>query len=285
MRFFVFILYFLSVSLLGALEILTEEGICVPPAEQILHLMNIKAPKSFEEMPELVQVTQERFVQKNKDRWNFSEVTVSDPEALRRYCVSLGCFETVKAKKRHYKYAIVLGALKQRMQDRLDFLFSEWKRGVRFDSIVLLSGKRDLNEKIENPPKGLKTEAELFVYLFKQHPLSTISTGMRLTVIDAGKVPGINRPTTVNTFQTWLESEPTPGDCLVVSCQPYVGYQEAVARYVLCASGMVVECIGDKTDKVSPAILLDTFAKWLNFAFLRIEKTRKGNCEAKAVSE
>lgn len=284
MRYLCFILCLLSFFSVGALEILTDAGLCVPPAEQILHAMDIKVPKSFEEMPDLIKTTQKCFVQKNKERWQFSEVVVSDPEALRHHFYSLGCFEAVKAQKRHYKYAILLGALRQRMQERLDFLFSEWKRGVRFDAIVLLSGKRELDKERESPPKGVHTEAELFSYLFKQHPLASVSTGVRLSVVDANKVAGINRPTTLNTFHTWLESEPTPGTCLVISNQPYVGYQEAVARYSLHGSGMVIEGVGDKAEKVSPAILLDTFAKWLNFAFLYYEKTREG-ANAKAISE
>jgi len=63
----------------------------------------------------------------------------------------------------------------------------------------------------------------------------------------------------------------------VVSNQPYVGYQEAVIRYVL-PSSFYIDAIGPRAAYIpSMEILLDNFAKWMRYSRLNAEKLASEN--------
>jgi len=47
------------------------------------------------------------------------------------------------------------------MSARMDFLYSEWQKGLRFGTLVVLSGSRILNRNLEIVPEGAETELDL----------------------------------------------------------------------------------------------------------------------------
>jgi len=60
------------------------------------------------------------------------------------------------------------------------------------------------------------------------------------------------RANTFDTIKEWLKHKPLPGDCLVFSNQPYVGYQHAVVSSTLPKT-FLVETVGREapiTEKV-----------------------------------
>lgn len=238
---------------LHSLEIFTEQGELVPAARGILEMYQI-SPEQAEEC----------FIQADKERWEFSSQNSPDPEKLQELFVELGCIERVAATKMHYDYVLILGALESRMRLRVEHLFWEWQRGVRFDTIVLLSGARDLNPDLEKFPEGMQSELELLRYILDTHPLKPLIRDIPIIEIDAPKIPPKMRPTTISTTFEWFITWPIPGSCLAISNQPYVGYQEAVLRKIL---PFEIEAVGPETSTMPPtSILLDTFGKWVTLS-------------------
>lgn len=202
-------------------------------------------------------------LQKGKERWQLERICDDRLEEAIPLLKELGCLDSVHAEKKHYNYAVVLGSLGLHMQLRLDFLYEEWKRGVRFDQIVLLSGKRDLEPDREKYPKGLKSEAELFLHLAKNHPLAKTAP---IQLIDSDKIKREDgtwrRPDTAKTVKDWNATSPAPGSVLAVSTQPFVGYQHAVLKSLL-SNEFDLETIGPETQIFPMALYLDNFAKWM----------------------
>ena len=108
-----------------------------------------------------------------------------------------------------------------------------------------------------------------------------------MKVIDSPKHRRINgemkRPNTKNTICQWLATGPQPGSCLVISTQPFIGYQEAIFKYIL-PSEFEIEAIGPGTNNRYPnadldldnhntpfplSVYLDNFAKWLLYEQLK----------------
>lgn len=251
---------------------LTDKGQLKPAAQELLALFDVPVE---EPLPYLWR----EWMQANKERWEMDLRFEEKREQAIPLLNELGCIGTIWAQKEHYTYALVLGATGSVMQRRLDFLYEEWQRGVRIDTIILLTGARDLDPKIENYPEGLRTETDLFVHLFNQHPLNGLAPHL---VIDSPKQilenGTVRRPTTASTVTDWLATKPKPGSCLAVSTQPFVGYQEAVLRSLLPRS-FEVEAIGPKIEQNYPlSIYLDNFAKWLKYEQERIGGEFSSEC-------
>lgn len=125
-----------------------------------------------------------------------------------------------------------------------------WECGVRFSTLVFLTGDRPLHptfesEKVLLDPacspypfrEGWKwegtlptNETEMMRLVFDQLALPKEWREMPLMVADAPKPEGMKRPHTEHTVWAWLEMHPDPGTLLVVSDQPFVCRQEAVLR-------------------------------------------------------
>jgi len=206
---------------------------------------------------------EDAFTLQGKERWLLDPIYEEKLNEALPILKRLGCIDSIHAKKNYYQYALVLGSLKRHMQMRLDFLYEEWKRGVRFDEIVLLTGQRELNPERELYPEGLRTETDLFVYLFENHPLKQIAP---FKVIDSPKYRQadgtLRRPDTGATVRDWKATGPKPGSVLAVSTQPFVGYQHAVLKSFL-PNEFDLETIGPATGIYSMALYLDNFAKWM----------------------
>ena len=289
------VIFFLLFSLtLHTLHLTDEKGELIQPAKELLTLFDVpiySSPHSQFSIAEILYYLQNHWMQEGKERWEMENRFEEKRELALPVLKAIGCIETIHAEKTHYRYALVLGSLGKTMQHRLDFLYEEWQKGVRFDQIVLLTGERDLDPKIEEFPPNLRTETELFLYLFQSHPLKMTVPHV---VVNSPKqtLPNgtLRRPDTLATVRDWLSLLPTPGSCLAISTQPFVGYQEAVIRFALPPS-FELECIGPGTQNVYPnagmdlpagmnpdtqtknppypiAIYLDNFTKWLLYEHL-----------------
>lgn len=71
------------------------------------------------------------------------------------------------------------------------------------------------------------------------------------------------RPTTGDTVDSWLQSNLISGSCLVISNNPYVGYQDSVVRTLL-PNDFKIETVGNKCSlSVVIAVYLDNLVRWL----------------------
>lgn len=241
---------------LNALSLSDDQGNLRPAAKELLNLCDV--PSSLSEN-ELLPYLQKHWMQAGKERWQMKALYEDRKEAALPLLREIGCIDELEAKETHYDYALVLGATRFRMEKRLDFLHKQFQKGVQIGQIVLLSGDRKLDPEIETFPKELKTETELFIYLFENHPLHG---KIPFIVVDSKPEFG-RRPTTATTIRDWISTKPKPGRCLAISCQPFVGYQEAVINSILPRS-FSVEAVGPALENPYPlAIYLDNFTKWL----------------------
>jgi len=175
-------LFFLLLCLpLQALQLQDENGQLKQSAREFLELLDIQSDLPIDQLAPLLQI---KWLQTNKERWEMKGRFEEKRKQAFPLLQKIGCIDTVHAEKNHYKYALVLGAIGKTMLRRLDFLYETWQKGVRFDQIVLLTGQRDLNKKIESFPDGLTSETDLFVHLFTNHPLKGIAP---MVVIDSPK--------------------------------------------------------------------------------------------------
>jgi hypothetical protein len=196
-----------------------------------------------------------RFARKRGvERWDVHDTI---DEKTKAYVLNLfdelGFFCAVQPKQKAYDYVVILGATLGRMRTRLGTLKLLWEQGVRAKRVVFLTGARPL-EAFEGPelladfkqtilpikegwllPSEFpKTEAAGLMALWDQAQLPQDLRGTPLDFIDTplqvwpdGK---LERPNTGDTLLAWLAQKPTPGSCLFITNQPYVGYQEAMVR-------------------------------------------------------
>lgn len=162
-----------------------------------------------------------QWIQQGKERWVFDQRCEDLRETVWPMFQELGMVDEIKPLHKHYDTAVLLGALYSTFQRRLDYLV---KTGVTFDQIVLLAGERPLLDSEKAKLPGLETEADMvrFVYensaIPKNIPVQFIAVAMK----------GERRPNTCDTINAWLQTNPIPKRCLVISTQPYVHYQGAI---------------------------------------------------------
>lgn len=203
---------------------------------------------------------QETWIQKG-DRWTFQNRYESKREEILDTLSSMGWFEAKHASKNHYQYGVVLGSLYASVQKRMNYLVEEWNRGVRFDTIVFLTGKRPLHPTKEKEFKG--TETTMMLQTWDKTEMPQALRDLPLVVVDAPPIPERGRPTTESTLYAWLEKKPDPDSSLFFSNQPYVHYQQVVIQSVLPRS-FKVETVGPKGGENLPtSVLLDNVGKWL----------------------
>lgn len=188
-----------------------------------------------------------------------------------------------------YQGAIVHGALLPRVRLRLHHLVEQWKQGVRFSHLYLLSGERPLEAQQENenllmqdedsplkirkdwsiPIQFPKTECEMMQLVWDQ---SEIPEAMRKEVqvhfINApmkkdSKNEKLLRPTTDDTVEYWLKTAPLHGRYLAITNAPYTNRQDLVVRS-LSPRNYGFDTIGSgASEQEKIAISLDELARFI----------------------
>lgn len=226
---------------------------------------------------ECVQITQKEWLRKpGQERWQI-ENTQEDKRALvMPYMSALGCVEERFPLRQEYDYAFILGATLASMRYRLAYLQSCWDRGVRFKQIVYLVGERSLDKEKElavlekegvSQDKLPATEVDMAHHLIKtmqstggmEHvPVVVVATSGTIAPNGSYK-----RPTTADTVNSWVATNPQSGSILAISNQPYCVYQQVVLRSLL-PEEFFVETVGAQAaNSVTTAVYLDTVARVL----------------------
>lgn len=253
--------------------------------DALLRLFEISHDNTLES---IVSGTQKNWLRKpGKERWELtSSYSAQARSIILNECSKLGMIHEIKPQRKKYDYAIILGGTVQTMRKRFAHVLELIKQGRTFNLIVFLCGQRPLNKAIESDDTLVSyTNSTLPANMNWQRPamLPQTETEMTLMIIDQTLLPNdlkekimvidtpcktgpqgnLLRPTTGDTFASWLATLPQPGTVLVISSQPYVGYQDAVARTFL-PKEFTCETIGrsDEND-YSDVVLLDTLARWL----------------------
>ena len=276
-------------------HLLDAQGKPSAQLEELLNLLNIKHDGS---LASIVTETQKHFLRTaGKERWQTPELFETHKTAILNHANSLGLVEEIVPTQKHYKYAIILGATVKRMRTRLAYLAHLWQQGIRFDHIICLGSERPLDSSIESPAVLMdeaefgvqckkydenfefpKTEYEAFKFLcdhcvqlpqdFKAIPITFINSLMIKNADGSTR-----RPTTGDTILDWLKQNPAHGDCLFISNQPYVGYQDSVMRTFMPHDFGIIESCGPRAfDSTRNSDILDTIARLLYQEKIRREK-------------
>ena len=201
------------------------------------------------------------------ERWQVPDLSVEQRGMVLSYAVKLGMLETRYPKNNHYHYLVVMGGATFRMEKRMGFLKELWNKGCRFDHIVILSGERPLDPKVEKIPDGCKSESEAAHAMWKTIDLPPEVRNLPITFVDTPMIPvymGQRRPGIADTITKWVKTSPKPGSCLIISNQPYISYQEATIRLLLPKS-FTLEAVGPGAvpAELNAADILDSIARWL----------------------
>lgn len=247
-------------------SLISTESVVTPSLLELLKAMEVSHDGTLES---IVEQTQKRWVRPiGKERWEVADtLTAAQRKAVFAFCYKEKFFSELNPRHKEYDYGVIMGGSVGRLEKRIAHLVKLAQSGTHFKKVILLSGARPLDTKVESIPPGCKTEGDAILFLWKAQPLS------REVVWEAYDHPMINgengalyRPTTADTINRWVKSNPQPGRCLLFSNQPYCHYQQATAE-VLLPKEFTVESAGVKADPSAQngIVLLDTIAAWLFF--------------------
>ncbi len=199
------------------------------------------------------------------ERWEIDPIADLSPEQTFSLFTRLSMTQTLRSSRCCYEYAVVLGATTQVVRQRFWFLKQEWERGIRFKTLVLLTGDRPLNSDFEtlqvltDPTYSdypfredwhfdgylPQNETEMMQLVLDQLALPEEWRNLPLVVVDTPKPEGMHRPHTEHTLEHWLAMLPMPGATLFVSSQPFVCRQDALLRRYL-PTCFEVETVGEE---------------------------------------
>lgn len=248
---------------------------------------------------ELVDFTQHDWLRKpGTERWQMQEIAaLNNKDAVMVCFKKLELLNTIAPTKKVYDYCIVFGSAATSMRKRIAYAFALYKQGIICKRFVFLGGQRPLDPTQESKeilcdrtnnelpvrdswqePQEMPTnETELIKFLLDQTEIPASINPDDFVFVHAPMKTNPNgtpaRPTTGDTMHHWLATNPAPGSCLFVSSQPYVGYQDSVARTFM-PDTFTIETVGaqsvDTNDSIS--VLLDTVARWLYQENLRLKQ-------------
>lgn len=261
------------------------------PSKNLLALLELLQISHDESLGDIVAKTQKTWLRPaGVERFHMQDFYINKKEMVTPLLHALGLINTVMPTKKHYSYALIHGATIKSVRGRIAFLVNLYKQGVHFDTIVLLSGQRMLDPIIENinelcnnnqtilpiqanwqcpaSENMPKTEVAMMQFIFEQADLPIEMKNCKLVIIDAkqqkNKDGSFRRPNTEDTINTWLAKNPIPGDCLAISHQPFIGYQDSIANTCL-PSTFPIETVGFtlSEEHFSVSVCLDSLARWL----------------------
>lgn len=234
--------------------------------QKILKLENINPKLSLKD---LISATQKAWLRPaDSERWHLHETkTAQEKEQLVMLFNKIGMINEITPTQTYYDYVLFMGGDIHGMQERLDFLMQLIKNGLDAKELVFITAERPLDpdhELAQLKDKQLKTEYDLLQFQYKQSELSSLLPTQPIYINTPNKVINskIYRATTPDGFIEWLKIHPKPGSALVISSQPLIGYQNAVALSLLPT--FKIESVGPESSTlVIISEYFDTLARWL----------------------
>lgn len=195
-------------------------------------------------------------------------------EPVEKWASSVGLFSERTPAVQHYTYGVCHGAFLDGVRRNFAQLVAAWKKGIRFDSLVFLTGERYLRkqeggqDEIKNlldekkSPLPFKkdwkmpeeapyeTEYDMVKLIWSQVQLPEDMAAAlegKVTIVNAPRGDK-ERPGTKEAFATWIEEyHPQPGTVLACSYPLLWSYQQLVGETALLNTGLNV-------DTVAPAL-------------------------------
>ena len=210
------------------------------------------------------------------ERWNiYSILNDSQRARLTKIIKSSALAKAKMPTKKHYHAVVVLGATTSRVKTRMEFLMKLANYGVTWDKIFLLGSTRDLNTGTDQDQKmavflrrmsAAETEIGMMQYLWSQINKPKFCSGIPVVSIQSGqRADGTRANTETSLVEMAKNIENSQGkSILFISNNPYICYQDAVAKKVLNSFGVLVETVGEAMGSgESMENVLDTVARCL----------------------
>lgn len=230
-------------------------SVVTPPLLELLDLTQVSHDGT---LASIVEGTQKKWLRPaGKERWETTDLDADKRVKVLELAEQIGFIDEVRPTETQYDYVLLLGATVFRMEARLNYMVKLWKEGVQFKHVVILTGMRPLDTKVEQ--KIADTESEAARILWSECELNFLP----VSFIEA-PMNGSLRPTTQDTIIAWQDEFPEPGRCLFISNQPYCFYQGAVVDLNL-SDEFPHETVGEAANpsKLNAAVVLDSIARWL----------------------
>jgi hypothetical protein len=240
-----------------------------PITPQLCELLDVTGITCDRTLPAIVEATQNAWLRKaGSERWEIIEFyTQSQQKQIAELCDKMGFFGEALPQNQHYAYCCILGAALPTARARILYVKELWEQGVRFDHVILLTGDRNLDDRIDLVPELdllPRNESAAIELLYSRLPLPQEMRELPVTLIDTPK-KDLRRPSTCDTITEWMNQSPRPGNCLFISNQPWVKYQKAVVGCYL-SKEFPFEVVGPKASSMfrkRAAVMLDNVARWL----------------------
>ncbi len=225
---------------------------------------------------DIIAETQKRWLRKpGLERWEVAELPTDQKLFVLKWAREQGLFSPWKPLLKTYDKALILGATTSSMQRRLHYLAQLWEEGIRFSEVVWLTGHRPLDQRVDGLIDRCSNESEAAHLLWEEASLPEEMRNLPVVFVAVPmKIEGSSlvRPNTQDTFIAWLKIAPEPCKALLVSDQPYCGYQFAVVKTILPDS-FLFDLVGPAVDltkrPTTAAVALDSIARWIYQESLR----------------
>lgn len=269
----------------------TEDGKPTEPLRKLLVLSDLYHPS--DRLAEIVQKTQKNWIKvlqgKNgKERVDMldSQDEVKIRESVEAIAREIGLFDARKPALRHYTYAVCHGAFLDGVKGRVAELVEAWNDGIRFDSLVFLTGERYLRKEEQDALSKLivtesfasgtpyETEYDMCKLVWERvqvpEEMRNALAG-KVVFVNAKRPEGQERPNTKDTITTWLaEYHPQPGTVLAFSYPMIWTYQQVAGAQILgkeypldtCAKAATEEMLQAQKPRIV-SLVHDTVAKVL----------------------
>jgi hypothetical protein len=272
-------------------DLLNAEG---KPTALLLEILRLGEIQHDGSLPSIVAATQAHWVRpKNLERWQIPPRFLDRTDAFRKLFEKTALFHRLTPTLKHYDYVLVLGATLTSMRTRVRCLKAFFEEGSHFDQLVFLGCPRPLDPVLEGPEALTfssdphftiradwsaccplpQTEMAMMEWVWDQADLPLQLRNIKTLFCNTPmKVDGsaTRRPNTGDTILQWLSNKPAEGTCLVISSQPFAGYQDACIRtllpflYETVSLGTSWEKVYEGNGDRTVAILLDNLAGWLD---------------------
>jgi hypothetical protein len=274
--------------------LLTQDGRVSMPLQMLMMETGLGVSESVEHAVDLTQKYWLRKLGVEREALTDTVEVHKKRKQLLKCIESLGMTKEITPQKIAYTHMLIMGNYnKDEMRTRLLYAKKLSEVGLGATYISILAGSQVVEDYTQLDGTSIKrTELQMIGDLLHELKLDTLwqmPSGFRevLKKEFAGRLYDFNsnvsfisvppkvsvsgskqRPTTQDTLRMWLHFSPEPGNCLIVSNQPFVHYQTAVARAV-CAQGLShdygyhFEGVGPKAKTLPIRTHLDTIARWL----------------------
>ena len=262
---------------------------CNRPTPALEELLNVLSVEHDGTLDSIIDATQKAWLRPpGVNRWEMKERFYEKRFVLLPLFTQLGLVHSILPTRGHYTYALVHSNVIRSFRRRLAFLTHMWSSGIRFGALIFLCSAEPIYPEIEHagvlfnntcqelsfksnwcpPEKPPITQKEMMEMVFEQTELPQDMQHLPIFFMEAPmrtlKNGTIARPNTATTIQEWLAANPYPGSsCLFISDQPYVGYQDIVARTCVPET-FNMETVGMRAEPGEKiAIFLDTITRTL----------------------